>query len=101
MTEYIPSLNSIKIWQTKCRNLNVGEVVLVISPDTPRGKWPLGRIVEVVKSSDGHVRIVKVKVGGNTYTRSISKLCPLEIDECVNESTYEHVEEGENVVKKK
>ena len=35
MTEYIPSLNSRKIWQTRCRNLDVGEVVLVISPDTP------------------------------------------------------------------
>ena len=81
MTEYIPSLNSRKIWQTPCRNLDVGEVVLVISPDTPRGKWPLGRIVEVMKSSDGQVRVVKVKVGDNVYTRSISKLCPLEVDE--------------------
>ena len=79
MTEYIPSLNSRKIWQTRCRNLDVGEVV--ISPDTPRGKWPLGRIVEVMKSSDGQVRVVKVKVSDNVYTQSISKLCPLEVDE--------------------
>ena len=81
MTEYIPSLNSRKIWQTQCRNLDVGEVVLVISPDTPRGKWPLSRIVEVMKSSDGQVHVVKVKVGDNVYTQSISKLCPLEVDE--------------------
>ena len=36
MTEYIPSLNSRKIWQTRCRNLDVGEVALVISSDTPK-----------------------------------------------------------------
>ena len=29
------------------RDVQVGEVVLVISPDTPRGKWPLGRVLEV------------------------------------------------------
>ena len=80
MTEYIPSLNSRKIWQTRCRNSDVGEVVPLLSPDTPRGKWPLGRIVEVMKSSDGQVRVVKVKVGVNVYTRSISKLCSLEVD---------------------
>ena len=65
----------------RCQNLDVGEVILVISPDTPRGKWPLGRTVEVVKSSDGPVRVVKVKVGDNVNTRSISMLCPLEVDE--------------------
>ena len=81
MTEYIPSLNSRKIWQTRCRNLDVGEVILAISPDTPRGKCPLGRIVEVMKSSDGQVRVVKVKVCVNVYTRPIPKLCPLEVDE--------------------
>ena len=48
MTEYIPSLNSRKIWQTRCRNLDVRDVVLVISSDTPRWKWPLGQIVEVI-----------------------------------------------------
>ena len=42
MTEYIPSLNSRKIWQTPCRNLDVGEVVLAISPDTHQAKWSLG-----------------------------------------------------------
>ena len=95
MTEYIPSLNSRKIWQTRCRNLDVGEVV--ISPDTPRGKWPLGRIVEVMKSSDGQVRVVKVKVRVNLYIWSISKLCLLEVDDG---STYKYIEEGENVEKK-
>ena len=63
MTEYIQYLNSRKIWQTPCRNLDVGEVVLVISPDIPQGKWSLGYIVEVMKSSDEQVRMVKVKLG--------------------------------------
>ena len=47
----------------------------------PRGKWPLERVLRVFPGSDGHVRVVKLKVGEKEYTRSISKLSSLEIDE--------------------
>ena len=53
--------------------------MLVISPDSPRGHWPLGRIFEVYHGKDGHVRVVKVQVGKKQLTRPISKLCPLEL----------------------
>ncbi|KAK2166721.1 hypothetical protein LSH36_36g04018 [Paralvinella palmiformis] len=36
--------------------------MLVLSPDTPRGKWPLGRVKEVHPGKDGNVRAVVVKV---------------------------------------
>ena len=57
---------------------NVGEVVLVISPDTPRGNWPLGRVLEVYPGDDGRIRVVKIQVGEGTLTRPVTKLCPLE-----------------------
>ncbi|XP_015765556.1 PREDICTED: uncharacterized protein LOC107344425 [Acropora digitifera] len=44
-----------------------------------RGQWPLARVIEVYPGEDGRVRVAKVQVGRNTLTRSISKLCPLEI----------------------
>ena len=34
-----------------------------MSPNTPCGHWPLGRIVEVYQGKDGHVRVAKVQVG--------------------------------------
>ena len=30
------------------RDLEFGDVVLAIQPDSPRGRWPLGRIVKVM-----------------------------------------------------
>ena len=51
---------------------------MAIMPDTPRGHWPLGRIIETTRGRDGHVRVVKVQVGKNVYSRPISKICPLE-----------------------
>ena len=79
MREWLPNLNSRKKWLKTQRNLQVGEVILLMSPDAPRGKWPLGRVLEVYPGEDGRVRVAKVQVGCNTLTRSVSKLCPLEV----------------------
>jgi len=54
-------------------------IVLVVSPDSPRGQWPLGRVIEVHTGEDGRVRVAKIQVGRNVITRSVSKLCPLEV----------------------
>ena len=56
----------------------MGEVVLIISPDTPRGSWPMGRVVVSYPGDEGRVRVVKDQVGQGTLIRPISKLCPLE-----------------------
>ena len=34
-----------------------------------------------VERDDGFVRVVKVQIGGSVVTRSITKICPLEINE--------------------
>ena len=78
MREWLANLNSRKKWLKSQRNLQVGDIVLLISPDAPRGQWPLARVIEVYHGEDGRVRVAKVQVGRNTLTRSISKLCPLE-----------------------
>ena len=61
-------------------DLKEGDVVLVISPETPRGRWPMGRIEKIHKGKDGRVSVASVRVKDTTYTRSITKLCPLEVD---------------------
>ena len=50
-----------------------------MSPKTPQGHWPLGRIVEVYPGKDGHVRVAKVQVGKEKFLRPITKLCQLEL----------------------
>ena len=78
MQEWLPSLSPRKKW-TKCkRDLRIGNVVLIVSTDTPRGQWPLGRITNTHPGSDGHVRVVDVLVGDKEMRRPITKVCPLE-----------------------
>ena len=98
--EYIPTLLERKKWNMRRRNLEVGDLVLLADKSFPRGKWPLGRVVEVMPSRDGLVRTVRVKTsctvatrakrqrkgeplsGESTtlLTRPVTKLCLLELD---------------------
>lgn len=80
LREWLPRLTARKKWFQPSRDIQVGEVVLVISPDTSRGNWPLGRVLAVYPGQDGHIRVAKVQVGRNALMRPVSKLCPLECD---------------------
>jgi len=79
--EWLPSLGSRSKWTLHNRDFAVGDVVLVMNTETPRGTWPLGRIVSVHPGRDGHVRVVTVKVGQAVFTRPVTVLCPLEYNE--------------------
>ena len=78
--ECVPALNSRPKWTSEVQDLKVGDVVLVIQPDALRGRWPLGRIVEVYPGRDGHTRVAKVACGVKTVVRPIHKLIPLRIN---------------------
>ena len=79
--EYLPQLTKRGRWRTHMENVRVGELVVVVDDDQKRGKWPLGRIIEIMDNKDGVVRIVKVKTKDGIYTRPVAKLCRLE-DNC-------------------
>ena len=79
LRRWIPSLSNTRKWLKEERDLQSGDVVLVMLDNTPRGHWTLGRIVEVYQGKDGHVRVANVQVGKSQLTRPISKLCPLEL----------------------
>ena len=78
LQEWIPSLSARKKWRRDQVDLKVGDVVIVMSSDTPRGKWPLGRIVKAFSGKDSRVRVADVQVGKTVLRRPIVKLCPLE-----------------------
>ena len=75
--EYIPTLNTRAKWTEVQKDLKQGDVVLALEPNLPRGRWPLGRIVETYPGKDGHIRVVKVQCGDKTVVRPINKLVPL------------------------
>ncbi|XP_064645117.1 uncharacterized protein LOC135498663 [Lineus longissimus] len=77
LKEWLPMLHPRAKWREEMKNLESGDLVVVVSPNTPRGQWPLGRILQVLPGKDDHVRVAKVKIGDNEFLRPISRLCPL------------------------
>ena len=61
----------------KERQLKVGDLVLMVDYEMPKGKWKLARVEEVYPGKDGVVRNVLVKTQYGQYKRSVQKLCVL------------------------
>ena len=78
LREWLPSLDTKKKWFHEQENFQEGDVVIVMSPDTPRGQWPFGRITKVHAGQDGKVRVVDVQVVKSVMRRPVVKLCTLE-----------------------
>ena len=76
--EYLPALQSSQKWVQPKKNLEVGDVVLMLEEDNPRNLWPLARVLETFPGRDGRVRTVKVKTRSSELVRPIHKLCFLE-----------------------
>ena len=53
LKEYVPELNKRTKWQRSHDELDEGDIVWVLKEFTPRGIWPLGKIVKAHRGSDG------------------------------------------------
>lgn len=83
LTEYVPNLVERSKWTKEQKNVAVGDIVLSIDPYTPRGQWPLARVVRVMSGPDNIVRVVRIKTATSEYNRPVAKLCLLESNEDV------------------
>jgi len=74
--EYLQNLQNRSKWQKHEHNLSVGDIVLVKEDNTTRNDWSLGRISELIRSTDSKMPRAKVTScrAGNvqTYERPIS-----------------------------
>lgn len=77
LKEYLPTLNRRPKWTEIVKDIKEGDIVLTLDPNLPRGRWPLGRVVETYPGKDGHTRVAKVQCGNKTLVRPIHKLVPL------------------------
>ena len=87
MAEYLPNLNERRKWITPERNLKEGDIVLIIEEKTPRGQWPLGRVMSVNKDRHGVVRSAVIRHRGTELPRPVIKLCLLEPEEDASSSS--------------
>jgi hypothetical protein len=76
--EIVPMLGPRQKWSQEKENLAVGDVVIELDKNLPRGVWRLMRVSQIFPSKDGLVRRVEVMSTNNkAYNRSISKLIPI------------------------
>ena len=68
MKEYLPSLMEKKKWGIPKENMKVGDLVVLVDNNYRCGEWPSARMVEVLPSSDGLVRAVRVKIVATVAT---------------------------------
>ena len=79
--EYLLSLRERqdKIYRDRVdKSPAVNDLVLVHDENQPRGSWNLARIIELIPSSDGLIREVKVKTATGTLNRAPRHLYLLE-----------------------
>ena len=73
--EYLQTLQARQKWTKIQPNLAVDDLVLVNDQAFPRGKWPMGKVIQTFPDKSGHVRQVLVRTQSNTLLRPVTKLC--------------------------
>ena len=66
-------------WKKSGRNLEIGDVVIIVDPQSPRGLWPRGIVEEVIRAEDGHVRSALVRTKHGVLHRPARKLAVLDV----------------------
>lgn len=87
--EYLTTLIHRNKWATTMPNLNIGDLVVVQEDNYPPSKWPLARIIKVHPGKDGLVRVVTIQTNNGEYTRPITKLAKLPVNENIQSSNQQ------------
>ncbi|CAG2206251.1 unnamed protein product [Mytilus edulis] len=78
LREYLPTLQQRNKWQREQRDVKIDDIVIVADDHTSRGQWPLGRVIEVIRSRDSLIRSCVIKTKESKFLRPVTKLCILE-----------------------
>ena len=72
--DVLPALVTRKVWHTERRNVQVDDVVVMADNNALRGKWSIGRVLEVYPGTDGFVCNVKMRTPAGEYNRPVTKI---------------------------
>lgn len=73
--EYLPQLQERQKWTRVKRNINVGDLVLIMDSTAPRNSWLMGRVIQTFPDRRGFVRQVRIKTRTSCLDRPITKVC--------------------------
>ena len=78
LKEYVPALNRRSKWTSQSEHsLKTGDLVWIVEPSSPRGHYPLARIVKMHYGNDSIARSAEVKATTGTLVRPVVKLSPV------------------------
>ena len=81
--EYLQQLQARNKWTRPKRNFKVGDVVLLKESQSPRNRWPLGKVAATHPDDQDRVRSVTVQTSnGSKLERSVNKLVLLLEAQC-------------------
>ena len=83
--DVFPLLVPRRKWNVEKRNVRVNDVVIEADSNAVRGKWIVGRVIEVYPGKDGKVRNIKVKTATGEYSRPVTKIAVIQAAEDVEE----------------
>lgn len=78
--EYLNQLQNKPKWLVQRNNIKINDLVLIKEENVPPLQWPRARVTEIIPSADNNVRVVKLRTKDSEFTRSISRLCPLPLN---------------------
>ena len=78
LKDYVPSLNRRTKWSAQSdRDLKTGDLVWIVEPTSPRGHYPLARVVKLNYGPDSVARSAELKTTTGNLVRPIVKLAPV------------------------
>lgn len=78
--EFLHTLQTRQKWFKGCRELKVGDLVLIHS-DAPPLQWLVGRVTKLHPGPDNVTRVVTVRTQNGEFIRPVVKLSPLPVEQ--------------------
>ena len=77
MKEFLPTLLPRQQWTKKTARIDNGQPVWILEDMTPRGLWPIGKIIKAMPSPDDQTRIYQVKTRRGLETIPAIRIAPI------------------------
>ena len=74
LRDFLPTQQVRCKWHKTSKNLQVDDLVWILEDFTPRGLWPLARVIQVFPGTDVIVRSAKMKTSFGERIRPVVKL---------------------------
>ena len=78
--KYLPNQQKRSKWHKVNQNSKVNNLVWILEGFTPRGLWPLAKVIEVYPGSDKVVRAVEMKTAYGKKIRLVLKLSQISVE---------------------